>query len=170
MKPVKSEENFIEIRPSKFGNGLFSLGAIPAGTIVCPISGTPLNFKQTLALGERESHCIQVDTDYYILCDPPFLYSNHSCKPNCAINSDLQLYTLEDLPKNTELLWDYSTSMYERSWTMRCRCGNKNCRQVIKDFDLLPEALQQQYLKMNIVLSFIVKQLREEKKLITARA
>ena len=170
MKPVNNEENLIEIRPSQFGNGLFSLNDITAGTTICPITGIVLNFKQTLTLGERESHCIQVEIDRYILCDPPFLYSNHSCKPNCAINDHLQLYTLYDIPKNAELLWDYSTSMYERSWTMSCNCGNKNCRKVIRDFDLLPEGLQQRYLKMNIVLPFIVQQLEADKKLSSTRA
>ena len=170
MKPVNNKEKLIEIRPSQFGNGLFSLRDIQAGTVVCPITGAELNFKETLLLGEIESHCIQVDIDRYILCDPPFLYSNHSCAPNCAINANLELYTLIDIPKNTELLWDYSTSMYERSWTMPCKCGNKNCRKVIRDFDLLPEDLQQCYLKKNIVMPFIMHQFDADKKLLSTRA
>ena len=167
---MKNNGNLIEIRPSRFGRGLFSLVDIPASTIVCTVEGEVLNFTQTLHLGERESHSLQVDTDKYILCIPPFLYSNHSCEPNCGLNSDLQLFALEDIPKGAELFWDYSTSMYERSWTMKCFCGSKNCRKVVRDFDLIPEVIQRKYLDMNIVLPFIVEQLEKEKKYLSTRA
>ena len=59
-----------------------------------------------------------------------------------------------------ELFWDYSTSMLERHWTMICNCGNQNCRKIITDFDLLPNALQGEYIKMNIVLPFILNELQ----------
>lgn len=167
---MNSGETLIEIRSSQFGSGLFSLVDIPAGTIICAVNGSLLSFEETLLLGSRESHCIQVEIDQYILCDPPFLYSNHSCKPNCGINSNLQLFTLIDIPKEAELFWDYSTSMYERHWTMKCRCGASNCRGIIEDFDLLPNDLQRIYLDVNIVLPFIVRQLAKEKNLLSTRA
>lgn len=143
---------------------------IPAGTITCEVTGSLHSFKETLALGSREGHCLQIEIDQYILCDPPFLFSNHSCEPNCGINSKLQLFTLVDIPKGKELFWDYSTSMYERHWTMHCRCGSINCRGLIEDFNLLSEDLQIMYLNQNIVLPFIVKQLAKEKKLLPTRA
>jgi uncharacterized protein len=170
MKLVSNGENLIEIRPSKFGSGLFSLADIPAGTVLCSVTGRLLTFHETLELKERESHSLQVGMDQYILCDPPFLYSNHSCEPNSALDDQLQLYALIAIPIGKEIFWDYSTSMYERHWTMQCYCGNKNCRRVIEDFDLLPEALQQKYLGMYIVMPFIVKQLAKEKKLLSTRA
>ena len=145
----------IEIRNSKFGKGLFATKEIGAGTVLCKARGKELNFENTIALKERESHALQIDFDKYILCDPPFLYSNHSCNPNCAINSDFELFTLQDVKEGEELFWDYSTSMLERHWTMKCTCGEKNCRKIITDFDLMPNDLQRKYLEMNIVLSFI---------------
>ena len=149
------ESDSIEICESRFGKGLFARKNIKKGTVLCKVTGKQLNFQQTLLLHQKESHTLQIDFDKYILCDPPFLYSNHSCNPNCAINSDFELFTLQDVKEGEELFWDYSTSMLERHWTMKCTCGEKNCRKIITDFDLIPNDLQRKYLEMNIVLSFI---------------
>jgi uncharacterized protein len=148
--------DLVEIKSSRFGRGLFARRDIPAHTAICTINGPLLSFADTIMLGERESHAMQIGRDKYILCDPPFLYSNHSCDPNCAINKDLVFYTLTDVNKNQELLWDYSTSMLERHWQMQCNCGSSCCRKIIRDFDLLPETVQQKYINMNIVLPFIL--------------
>lgn len=153
-------EDAIEIRDSVFGKGLFALKNIPAFTSICSIKGRSVRFKETLLLGEKESHSLQVGIDQYVLCESPFLYSNHSCNPNCAINNNLQLFTLCTIKKDEELFWDYSTSMLERHWTMKCSCGQNNCRKVVSDFDLLPPLLQQQYINMNIVLPFILEELQ----------
>ena len=149
------ESDSIEVGNSKFGKGLFAKADIPSGTILCKLHGRELNFEETVALNERESHSLQIDFDRYILCEPPFLFSNHSCNPNCAINGHLELFTLKEIKKGEELFWDYSTSMLERHWTMPCACGEDNCRTIITDFDLLPKDLQEKYLELNIVLPFI---------------
>ena len=151
--------DLIEIGPSKFGRGLFAKSNIPAHKIICAVTGPVINFKETVLLGERESHSIQVDKDRYILCEPPFLFSNHSCDPNCAVSADLKMYTLKEIPKGKELFWDYSTSMLERHWQMPCHCGSPLCRKVVRDFDLIPSDIQQQYINMTIVLPFILKSL-----------
>ncbi|HWJ25958.1 MAG TPA: SET domain-containing protein [Flavisolibacter sp.] len=150
-------KDVIEIRESKFGKGLFATKKIPAGSVVCKIPlGTELNFQNSLQLKDRESHALQIDFDRYILCVPPFLYSNHSCNPNCGVNTNFEMVTLRDVREDEELFWDYSTSMLERHWTLSCACGEKNCRKIITDFDLLPQKLQNKYLDLNIVLPFIV--------------
>lgn len=149
----------IEIRDSKFGKGLFALEDLKAGTVLCKVSGKEkeLTLAQTISLKEKESHAIQIDFDRYLLCESPFLYSNHSCNPNSAVNEKLELYALSNIKAGEEIFWDYSTSMLERHWTMQCSCGEKNCRKTITDFDLLPKTLQEKYLEMNIVLPFIAQ-------------
>ena len=154
-----SHVSLLAIRKSKFGKGLFAKDKIAAGTVLCNVTGPILSFQQTLELID-ESHGLQIAPDTYILCEPPFLYSNHSCTPNCALNAQLQMFTLSAINRNEELFWDYSTSMLERHWTMPCMCGAVNCRQVITDFDLLPEDLQAFYINKEIVLPFILTQLQ----------
>ena len=152
-------ERGIEIRDSKFGKGLFAAQNIPSCTTVCSIKGQHISFKETLLLGDKESHCIQIGINEYIFCEPPFLYSNHSCNPNCGINANLELFALRNIAAGEELFWDYSTSMLERHWTMNCFCGSDNCRKLVNDFDLLSLELQEKYLRMNIVLPFIIDEL-----------
>lgn len=151
----------ISIQRSKFGKGLFADVNIPENYVVTTITGKPLSFEETLKLGKYESHTIQVSARTYILCDPPFLFSNHSCAPNCGLTPGLGLKTLRPIKQGEELLWDYSTSMLERHWTMTCNCGASNCRGTITDFDLLPVPLQDKYIELGIVLPFILSRLKE---------
>ena len=160
MHFVSDDSSLLEVKPSTFGKGLFATKDILPGVRICSVQGNIISFGQTLLLGEKESYAVQIGIDKYILCDPPFLYSNHSCYPNCGLNKYLELFTLKQVQKGEEIFWDYSTSMLERHWTMRCRCGASNCRKIITDFDILPIQLQEQYIKMNIVLPFIVDELQ----------
>jgi uncharacterized protein len=149
-------KDLMEIKRSRFGKGLFSKQNIHSGTILCKIPfNREVNFESTVHLKDRESHALQIDFDRYILCTPPFLFSNHSCNPNCGVNQEFEMFALRDILKGEELFWDYSTSMLERHWTMKCGCGEKNCRRIITDFDLLPQKLQATYLELNIVFPFI---------------
>ena len=147
------------IKPCKFGKGLFAEKDFKEGEIICTVSGKLLTFNDTLLLGENESHSLQIDKDKYFLCEPPFLFTNHSCNPNCGLNSHLQLFALQNIFKGEEFFWDYSTSMLERHWTMECLCGAPNCRKIITDFDLLPEDVKNRYLHLNIVLPYIADEL-----------
>jgi SET domain-containing protein len=156
-------EDSMEIKESRFGKGLFAKKKITAGTVLCSIPlGKELNFDKSVQLKDKESHALQIDFDRYILCVPPFLYSNHSCNPNCGINPAFEMIALRDIRAGEELFWDYSTSMLERHWTMKCACGEKNCRKNITDFDLLPQKIQSKYLELNIVFPFIAHFLQQQ--------
>jgi hypothetical protein len=96
-------EECTEIKDAKFGKGLFAMQNIDPDISLCSIRGQHISFKQTLLLGERKSHAIQIGNNDYILCEPPFLYSNHSCTPNCGINSSLELVTLKNISAGEEL-------------------------------------------------------------------
>ncbi|HVG42087.1 MAG TPA: SET domain-containing protein [Chitinophagaceae bacterium] len=152
-------DGFVEVRASKFGKGLFALKDFDCNELICQATGKFLTFEETLQLDDKESHSLQIEKEKYILCEAPFLYTNHSCNPNCGLNSNLQLYTLQPIKCGEEFFWDYSTSMLERHWTMKCNCGSTYCRHLITDFDLLPQEIQYKYLQLNIVLPFIVDEL-----------
>jgi hypothetical protein len=158
----KSVTDIITIRNSKFGKGLFATQNISKDFPLMKIKGQKLSFSDSLELGDKESYCLQVDFDKYIIPDEPFIFSNHSCDPNCGINNKLELITLRPVKKGEEITWDYSTSMLERHWTMACHCGSAICRELITDFDLLPANIQRFYLQLGIVLPFIKKHMREK--------
>lgn len=157
-----AQGDLTEVSESKFGKGVFARSFIPAGTVLFRVdSGEEMDLEATRQRGEKESHPLQVDIDRYILCGPPFIYYNHSCNPNCAVNTQFEFITLKNIREGEEMFWDYSTSMLERSWTMKCACGEKNCRLVVTDFDLLPIMVQEKYLRLTIVLPFIKHIMRQ---------
>ena len=145
-----------KIDRSRFGKGLFATRPISQGTIITKLKkGIPFHFQDTLAMGNKESHSLQIGPEEYIMCPTPFLYSNHSCDPNAGLNSKLEMVAVRDIASGEEICWDYSTSMMERHWEMVCGCGSQQCREVVRDFDLLPVHVQSRYLQMQIVLPFI---------------
>lgn len=147
----------VVIKPAKFGQGIFAAEPIPAGTVIGIATGPIINFSTALQKNDRECDALQVESDSYLDWPNPLRLANHSCQPNCGLRN-LEFITLRELTPGEEILWDYSTSMDEDSWTMDCLCDSSNCRGVIEDFRLLPLTLQQHYLALDIVLPFIAEQ------------
>lgn len=135
---------------------VFAEHTIAQGVELCVCSGPIIDYKDTLRLSDRESFALQVEKELYIYLDPPARYFNHCCEPNCGVSPDLKLLTIKQVFKNEELRWDYSTTMLEHHWTMKCNCNKTTCRKVIGDFDKLPKLLQDKYIAMNIVQKFII--------------
>src|SRR5215207_3259062 len=103
MKKMERTEDLVDIRDSRFGKGLFAKKDLAPQTIICTVSGREMNFLQTVDLKEKESHTVQIDFDRYLYCDPPFLFSNHSCNPNCGIDSNRNMITLDFIRAGKEL-------------------------------------------------------------------
>lgn len=83
---------------------------------------------------------------------------NHSCDPNTGLrfkSEDILLVAIRDIEEGDEITWDYSTTMLNNTWKMRCDCRNEGCRKIIGDFILLPAALQRHYYKLNIIPPYI---------------
>jgi len=145
------------VKNSKHGKGIFTTVDLPKNSLLFNIKGKQITFEETLKLDDDQCYCLQISLDKYIIAESPFLFSNHSCDPNCGINKKMDFITLKNIKAGEELQWDYSTSMMERHWTLKCQCEQFGCRGIIRDFDLLPSSKQKQYLQMQIVLPFIVE-------------
>jgi hypothetical protein len=87
-------------------------------------------------------------------------FLNHSCKPNVGLrkrNNKLFLISLRNIKSGEEIFLDYSTIIGDDDiWKMKCKCGSKDCRGVIKNFGSLAENLQEAYIKQNIVPKYIL--------------
>lgn len=150
----------IEIREGKNGKMVCTTEPIVKGAIICRFQGKPVDYLQTLELGNQESFALQIGSNAYLLLEPPYRYFNHACEPNCGLTPELELISLKNIDKDDELRYDYSTTMLERHWAMKCACGSPSCRKQIADFDTLPKATQDTYLRLGIVQDFIVKRIR----------
>lgn len=92
-------------------------------------------------------------------------FFNHSCNPNSGLKINgkkVFLIAIEDIKKDDEITWDYSTTMDEDDWEMDCNCDSKNCRGRIRDFKYLPSDIQKRYLDLGIVPEYISKNFKKE--------
>ena len=152
-----NETIFIEDCP--FGLGVFANRDIKQGETILAFGGPVIDFAETKRRGPWECMPLQIGQDRYFDTRPPGIFVNHCCDPNAGIRDDRDLVALRNIPARSEVFFDYSTTMEEQSFTMRCLCGAAGCRHVIADFSALPSQVQQRYLSQGIVMSFIVKKL-----------
>jgi hypothetical protein len=71
--------------------------------------------------------------------------------------SGLQLRALKRIAVGREVTHDYSTQLgADDIWTMKCNCGERNCRQVIANVARLPAAVVSRYLRLKAIPEFII--------------
>ncbi len=121
------------------GKGLFAGESINAGEIVFVMTGEVIE----ISINSYEEAMVDPDImgigkNTWIAPPPPFIYINHSCRPNTGIKGELTFVALRNINKNEELTFDYSISE-ESPWEMECKCGEPNCRRVIRSIQFLPE-------------------------------
>ena len=92
-------------------------------------------------------HWLQVGYSEWIISKPgsPGRYLNHSCNPNSGIRGKNTIIALKPLKKGTEVLIDYAMSETYPIWHMTCKCGSKNCRDVIKPYQDLSVQRRKMY-------------------------
>ncbi|MDB9320511.1 SET domain-containing protein-lysine N-methyltransferase [Nodularia spumigena CS-591/04] len=148
----------VYISKSRFGKGLFAAKNIIKNQVILNFTGKVITFNEVLAKGEQEANALQIDTMEYIDLQEPGVFGNHSCNPNAGIVNSNILIALNDIAQDEEIFYDYSTTMSEKLWTMKCSCGSSICRGVVKDFHYLPTDIKAKYLNLGIVQKFIVRE------------
>ncbi len=143
------------------GKGVFAETELPKGEVIIYITGRIIDRKQNDGIYLAGENSVQVANDAYLDPTFPSVFLNHSCNPNAGIDPELRLIAIRDIVVDEEIRFDYSTSMLERNWTMKCRCGEPNCRNIIDDFDRLPRSVRDFYLDRQVVQDFIVDKLDE---------
>ena len=115
----------------KEGQGVFAARHFQKGEKVLQFFGPIITYDQAASKGQQSGYPIQINVSSYINVQPPELYTNHSCDPNTGLKEPAIIYTLRNIKKDEEITFDYSTSMHEDDWTMRCNCQSKKCRTII---------------------------------------
>lgn len=148
----------VYIGKSPFGVGVFAKVHIEPRETIIFLNGALIGFEETQR--PQGEYAVQIGSNEYVDPIRPGRYLNHSCEPNAGFVEGIQLIALEAIAPGEEVVFDYSTTMLERSWELDCQCGAKQCRGRIQDFDLLPASLQRRYLQLGIVQNFILEALR----------
>jgi len=152
----------VHIKKSRNGRGLFAKINIMKGSVVSMIEGELITCYEDDDLDEQtRSNTIRFNKDRFL--NPKGKIGeliNHSCVPNTRIvksSNRLFIRAIENIPKGNEVFFDYSTVLANDDiWQMKCNCGEKNCRKIIKMFKTLPSQVKQYYIKHNIVPKYIL--------------
>ena len=148
----------IYVSDSTLGQGVFANVPIEPRETIFYLTGKLIRFDEAAAATHGE-YSIQIGIDSYVDPYSPARYLNHSCAPNSGFVDEIRLIALRQIKPGEEIQFDYSTTMLERYWELDCSCGVSQCRQRIRDFDLIPIALQTHYLRLGIVQDFIVNEI-----------
>jgi SET domain-containing protein len=127
------------------GRGVFAPAAITKGDAVLSFRGRERWIWDIPE--ELWEYAFQVDYDRYIVSrrgsHGGFL--NHSCEPNSGVLGRTSIVALRDIPKGEEITIDYSTNVGWDGFAMECRCGELNCRRVIKSYKYLIDKNKRSY-------------------------
>ncbi|MCX6751556.1 MAG: SET domain-containing protein-lysine N-methyltransferase [Candidatus Nomurabacteria bacterium] len=122
------------------GKGLFASKDIKKGETIFIIKGHRVSFlindkKQAQIAG---LNWVGVGKNEWVDPIKHCVYFNHSCEPNSAIKGKVTVVALKDIKKDEEVLFDYSFNEADIFWHIKCNCGSKNCRKIIKSIQFLP--------------------------------
>jgi SET domain-containing protein len=156
---------WIAVRKSRNGRGLVALRPMRAGSRVLTIRGRVVSaatvWRYWQSSPRRGANCFRYDADRYLDPDGELgAYANHSCRPNTGIVKRgrwLTLRAIGDIPAGAEITHDYSTLLgADDVWTMRCNCGEPQCRGKVRNVAGLPAATLARYCRLGIVPKFIM--------------
>ena len=123
------------------GTGLFTSKNIKKGEVAFIMKGPKIKFHPK---NREESmatpNIVGLDKDFYIEPISPYVFINHHCEPNLAVddNDGVSYVALKNIKAGDELTFDYSISEYS-DWEMPCSCNSPKCRKIIKSIDKLPK-------------------------------
>ena len=156
----------VTVRPVRNGRGMVALRAFEIDDLICRIRGRIVTPKVVWGYWKtdprRGANCYRFDSELYL--DPEGeigVFSNHSCNPNARLvrtASGLQLRALKKIVVGREITHDYSTQTgADDIWTMKCNCGERNCRGKVTSVAKLPAAVLRRYQRLGAIPAFILE-------------
>jgi SET domain-containing protein len=157
--------NDLVVRPVRNGRGIVAAKSFRRGAILCEITGRIVTGETVWKYWETDprlgENCFRYDDDHYIDPDGTIgAWANHSCNPNAGLvkrGRRLLLKAIAPIAAGTEVTHDYSTLLgADDVWTLRCNCGEDNCRGRVRNIARLPAATLRRYRRLGIVPQFIL--------------
>jgi hypothetical protein len=145
---VKEKKSPIDLK------GIFAKNFIKKGEVVSIFGGRIISeedYTRFLKNNKKyfRNYPIKITESFYIINSKNELnkadYFNHSCDPNCGIKGQILMVAMRDIFPGEELTYDYSMTDGDQDDYLECKCGQKNCRKIIKGTDWKNFYLQKKY-------------------------
>jgi len=159
----------LNVKRTRNGKGIFTTKSFKSGQIICEIRGNLIRAEKEMELWKTNPKKAE---NMFRYCPTRYLspegelgdYSNHSCNPNAGVikkQGRLFWVAIRNINKDEEILIDYSTILgADDIWTMKCNCGEKECRKIIKRIDKIPKKVFIRYKKLGIIPKYILKTMK----------
>jgi uncharacterized protein len=156
----------LEIRDTKkYGNGVFATKDIAKDSIMCVLRGERMDVKELVNRVNSDKEYIddplQIGKRTYIDLDKNSRCFNHSCSPNAGLRKASEMFALSDIKKGEEVTFDYSLTIAPTVWSMKCKCGSKNCRKILGDILTVPKSELKRYRAAGALQSYMKLLLKE---------
>lgn len=160
-KKVFPKHRGVVVAKARNGYGVFATRRFEKGETIFEITGPRIECNEDDDIDEiTQSNAYRFDENYYInpvgtVAD----LTNHSCNPNAKIvkkDNELFIVAYKRIAPKKEICFDYSTILASDDvWTMKCNCGSRLCRGVVRRFRLLPKELRARYIREAVVPAYI---------------
>lgn len=156
----------VVVARARNGRGLIAARSLQAGVTIMRVHGRIVHYELLWRCqgSKFSANCFRYGPDTYL--DPGdgiARFLNHSCEPNAGIrkiSNQLFLFTARRIGRGSEITIDYSTTIGDDDiWRMRCNCGHRRCRNVVRNFGSLPAEVKHRYLTRGLVPGFIIRTL-----------
>ena len=160
-----TEQKTLAVKKVRNGRGIVALKAFRRGAIVMEVTGKVVSDDVVWGYWDIDErlgeNCYRYDDDHYINPNGTIgAYANHSCNPNAGIvkrGRRLLLKAIVPIAAGDEVTHDYSSLLgADDVWTMRCNCGEANCRKSVRNVARLPAATVRRYRRLGIIPDFIM--------------
>ncbi len=150
----------LEVQEVRNGRGLVARRRFERGALVCMLRGRLVHADRLWGWWDRDpcraANCIRFDAERYL--DPYGeigAFANHSCRPNTmlvVVRAAFEVRAIRVIRPGDEVTHDYSTCLgADDCWTMRCNCGETNCRGRVGRFDRLPVGVLRRYARLGAI-------------------
>ena len=114
---------------------------IKVGELITRFSG-PIKFQINKNKRDALSHpdWVGIKKDHWMDTARPQKFLNHSCNPNASVKGKVSIVAIRDIKEGEEITFDYSIIEGDERWEMKCGCGEKKCRRMIRSILFLPKA------------------------------
>lgn len=143
------------------GLGVVALSDYEVGDSIVSYNGPRISHHSWPADASPD-YAIQVSERHYL--DPrtghTIFLVNHSCRPNSGMVCEDGVFSMKairHIKPGDEVTWDYSTTMDDGTWTMKCLCGEPSCRKLIGDYRHLPHDVKGQYKQLGVIPNFLLR-------------
>lgn len=145
-------------KAGNLGKSIFAKASIKKDKIIFIIKGTVERSEYNSEFYHEGPNWLALARNKWLspFDNNPWRYINHLCNPNAGLKGKVTVVAMKDIKKDEQISIDYCITKDDPYWNMKCNCGQKNCRKIIRSIRFLSPRLFNKYKK------YIPKFLREE--------